>query len=249
MSSHEGETQDQTITSLLEELKTLKSLTTSLSTRLNTLESTNAIRQLHHKYGYYIDICAYDQLPQLFSADCTVVFLSGIYRGHAGVRRLYQQWFGQFFTQGKTGPVYGFLLDHFMAQDIITVAADGKSAKGRFRTLLMGGCHESRPYKPEGLPSQFFEAGIYENDYVLEDEVDGEGRNMGTEKWKIKKLDYVVQWQADYEAGWANTKAHLKPLVVTYPENPLGPDELLPEEERRETWPERKNVDMHYASM
>ena len=73
-------------------------------------------------------------------------------------------------------------------QDIITVAPDRQTAKGRFRGLLMGGSHESRDYKPEGLPLQFYEAGIYENDYVRE-----EGA------WKIKRLDYMMQWQADFE--------------------------------------------------
>ena len=64
----------------------------------------------------------------------------------------------------------------------------------------MGGCHESRDYKPEGLPLQFYEAGLYENDYVREDGV-----------WKIKRLDYMMQWQADYEKGWSKTVAHLQP--------------------------------------
>jgi hypothetical protein len=107
---------------------------------------------------------------------------------------LYGTWFQNFFTQGVNGPVDGFLLDHFQMQDIITVAPDRQSAKGRFRGLLMGGSHESREYKPEGLPLQFFEAGVYENDYVREGGV-----------WKVKRLDYMMQWQADYENGWSKT--------------------------------------------
>ena len=72
-------------------------------------------------------------------------------------------------------------------------------------------------YKPDGLPLQFFEAGIYENDYVREGGV-----------WLIKRLDYMMQWQADYEKGWSHTTAHLQPAMVPYPQNPLGPDVLLP---------------------
>ena len=100
------------------------------------------------------------------------------------------------------GPVDGFLLDHFQMQDIITVAPDRQTAKGRFRGLLMGGSHESREYKPAGLPLQFYEAGLYENDYVREGGV-----------WKIKRLDYMMQWQADYEKGWSKTVAHLQPAT------------------------------------
>lgn len=54
-------------------------------------------------------------------------------------------------------------------QDVITVAPDRQTAKGRFRGMLFGKSHEPRDYKPEGLPLQFMEAGIYENDCVRQD--------------------------------------------------------------------------------
>lgn len=218
----------------MDELETLRATVTALAHRVDMLEDVNDIRKLHYAYGYYIDFCQYDEVVQLFAKDGAVVFLSGEYHGREGVARLYKTWFQQYFTQGRAGPEDGFLLDHFQMQDIITVAPDRSTAKGRFRAVLMGGCHESREYKPEGLPDQFYEAGIYENDYVREDGV-----------WKIKRLDYMVQWQADYDEGWAHTEAHLKPATVTYPENPLGPDVLLPEP--RQTWPHRHPVPMHYA--
>lgn len=62
---------------------------------------------------------------------------------------------------------------------------DRRTARGRFRALLAGGCHESRGYKPPGL------------------------------------------------------------LTKTYPEDPKGPDELLPV--KRLAWPERSGVRFHYA--
>jgi hypothetical protein len=162
----------------------------ALEHRVGELEDLSAIRRLHWAYGYYIDFNRAEDVVQLFADDGVVVFLSGEYHGHAGVRRLYGTWFQNFFTQGVNGPVDGFLLDHFQMQDIITVAADRRTAKGRFRGLLMGGCHETRPYKPEGLPLQFYEAGIYENDYVRADGV-----------WKIKRLDYMMQWGGLRRAG------------------------------------------------
>ena len=65
--------------------------------------------------------------------------------------------------------------------------------------------------------------------------------------WKIKRLDYMMQWQADYEQGWSRTVAHLQPATQTYPANPLGPDVLLPESQVRRTWPHRQDVPMHFA--
>jgi hypothetical protein len=206
----------------------------ALTRRVDRLEDVNAIRKLHYAYGYYIDYNRPAEVVKLFARDGEVIFLSGVYRGHDSIFRLYGTWFQTFFTKGEPGPVDGFLLDHFQMQDIISVAEDGQTAKGRFRALLAGGVHESREYRPEGLPEQFYEAGIYENDYVREDGA-----------WKIKRLDYVVQWQAEYDKGWAHTTSHLQPIAVTYPENPLGPDELLPEV--RQTWPHRTEVPMHFA--
>ena len=205
----------------------------ALVKRVDDLESINAIRKLHYAYGYYIDYNRPKEVAKLFTEDGEVTFLSGIYRGHDSINRLYGSWFQNYFTGGQPGPVYGFLLDHFQMQDIITIGDDGLTAKGRFRAILMGGSHESRDYKPEGLPDQFYEVGIYENDYVKENGI-----------WKISRLDYVLQWQAEYEKGWAHTTSHLQPSTVTYPENPLGPDELLPAP--RPTWPHRVDVPMHY---
>ena len=206
----------------------------ALEQRVGELEDLNAIRRLHWAYGYYIDFNRAEDVVQLFAADGSVVFLSGEYRGHAGIRRLYGTWFQNYFTKGLDGPVYGFLLDHFQMQDIITVAADRNSAKGRFRAWLAGGNHKSRDYRPEGLPDQFWEGGIYENDYVRVNGV-----------WKIMRLDYIVQWQADYDKGWAGTEAHLRPFTTTYPENPIGPDVIL--DIKRPAWPKRAPVRFHYA--
>jgi hypothetical protein len=208
----------------------------ALENRVAELEDVNAIRRLHWAYGYYIDFNRADDVVELFAPDGVVVFLSGEYRGHAGIRRLYGTWFQNFFTQGQNGPVDGFLLDHFQMQDIITVAPARRTAKGRFRAILMGGSHASRPYKPEGLPLQFYEAGIYENDYVRVGDV-----------WKIQRLDYMMQWQADYETGWAHTTAHLQPAAQAFPDNPIGPDVLLPASAVRRTWPFRQDVPMHFA--
>ncbi len=119
-------------------------------------------------------------------------------------------------------------------QDVITVADDRQTAKGRFRGVMLGGSHDIRKYRPPGVPQQFMESGIYENDYVRVDGV-----------WKIKRLDYMLQWQAEYEHGWAHTDAHLRPAQVLFPEDPHGPDYLL--DVKRETWPYRQDTPVHYA--
>lgn len=209
----------------------------ALEHRVGVLEDINAIRRLHWAYGYYIDFNRPEETADLFAKDGVVVFLSGEYVGREGVKRLYGDWIQGRFTGGRPGPVNGLLLDHFQMQDIITVAPDRQTAKGRFHGILLGGWHDDfLETKEEMMPQQFLEAGIYENDYVVEDGV-----------WKIQRLDYLMQWQGNYEEGWAHTTSHLQPAQKTYPEDPLGPDRLLPPEQHRKTWPYRQDVPMHFA--
>jgi hypothetical protein len=214
-------------------LRSLTDQVNALARRIVNLEDVHAIRTLQHKYGYYIDKCLYDETVELFADDARLHFLNGIYKGKAGVRRLYCDWFRNLFTGGHNGPIPAFLLDHPQMQDIVDVAADGLTAKGRFRSLMQGGQHESKPEKIEHFPMQCWEAGIYENEYVKERGV-----------WKIQVLNYNMLWQADYEKGWAYDKPHLLPLDKTYPESPIGPDELLAVTPK--FWPDTRVVAFHY---
>jgi hypothetical protein len=197
------------------------------------LEDTHAVRTLHFKYGYYIDMCLYNEAVDLFAEDCQLNFLNGIYLGKAGARRLYVEWFQKLFTNGHNGPIHGFLLDHLQLQDIVDVADDGKTADGRFRVLMAGGQHESKQPRVQNFPAQCWEAGIYENRYVKDKGV-----------WKIQHLNYNMLWQADYEPGWAKSGVHLPPLTRTFPEDPRGPDKLMPSVPN--TWPNTRVVPFHY---
>jgi hypothetical protein len=206
----------------------------ALTHRVAVLEDITDIRRLQFSYGYYIDYCHYEDVVKLFAEDGEAVFLSGLYKGHKGIRRLYIEWIQELFNQGREGADDGFLFDHIQMQDVITVAEDRQTAKGRFRGVLLGGSHDIREFKPAGVPQQFMESGMYENDYVRENGV-----------WKIKRLDYRLQWQADYETGWAHTDSHLHQAQKLFPEDPLGPDELL--DVKRPTWPYRQDFQVHWV--
>jgi hypothetical protein len=62
--------------------------------------------------------------------------------------------------------------------------------------------------------------------------------------WQFSNPSWGVGTLANKVKGWAHTEAHLQPAVETFPANPLGPDELLPE--ARQTWPHRTDVATHY---
>jgi SnoaL-like domain len=207
---------------------------TDLQRQITQLEDIHAVRTLHFKYGYYIDMCLYDEATDLFADDGEVRFLNGVYQGKKGVRRLYCEWFRNLFTNGRNGPIHGFLLDHLQLQDIVDISSDGRTAQGRFRALMLAGQHQTKDPRIASFPEQCWEAGIYENLYV---------KDRGV--WKIKRLNYNMLWQADYEPGWARSGVHLPPIEKTFPENPIGPDELLPTVPN--TWPNTRVVPFHYA--
>lgn len=219
----------------MEEMAEMRAEMAAMAGRLSRLEAESAIRRLHHAYGFFMDYCWYDEVIDLFASEGEAVFLSGVYKGRASLERLYKTFLGAAYTGGELGPIHGFIADHCLMQDIITIAPDGQSAKMRGRALLMLGSHESRTNRPPQLPEQVYEAGLYENEYVLEDGV-----------WKIQRLEYALQWQALYEKGWAHTETDLPPAVPPYPESPIGPDFTI--EATRKVWPERSAMEMHFVN-
>src|SRR5579872_950740 len=171
------------------ELEALRQEVARLTRQVSALEDASAIRRVQFSYGYFMDKGLYREVVDLFAADGEVRFMGGIFRGRdQGVRRLYIDRFRTTFTRGRNGPVYGLLLEHLQLQDIVDVAPDGQSARGRFCALLQGGSHTSRTDAPPGIPQQWWEAGVYENEYVKEGAV-----------WKIRVLNYCLTWQADFE--------------------------------------------------
>jgi hypothetical protein len=95
-----------------------------MSNEIGILQDAHAVRCLQHKYGYYIDKCLYDEAVELFAEDSEMHFLGGIWKGKKSVHRIYCEHFRTHFVGGKNGPMFGFLLDHPMMQDIVDVAPD-----------------------------------------------------------------------------------------------------------------------------
>lgn len=58
-------------------------------------------------HSYYIDKCHYNEVVDLFAEDGCVRFHGGLFKGKAGVRRLYVDRFQKRFTAGRNGPVTG----------------------------------------------------------------------------------------------------------------------------------------------
>lgn len=207
----------------------------TLTRRVDRLEAELGVRRLQHSYGYYLDKCLYQEVADLFSDDAEAIFCGGVYRGRAGINRLYLDRFRARFTQGHNGPVFGFLLDHPQLQDVISVNSDATEANGRFRCIMQAGVHASAREQFAGRTThdQWWEGALYENTYVRENGV-----------WKIKRLDYQPFWHAEYAKGWAQTEPMNAVIPIeTYPVDPVGPDEIRP----FALFPNTDVVDFHYA--
>ena len=101
---------------------------------------------------------------------------------------------------------------------------------------MQAGSHETRPGGPGMLPQQWWEAGLYENEYVNEDGV-----------WKIKVCGNVCVFQGTFEQGWAHApKRFVQYFERVFPDDPNGPDALIPPP-RPAQWPETDVLPFHYA--
>lgn len=205
----------------------------TLARRVTICEDEQAIRKLQYLYGYLIDKCLYREVVDLFTDDGQVHFFGGIFKGKAGVARLYIERFQTNFTHGNNGPIDGFLLDHPQLQDIVTILPDGLTARVRARSMMQAGRHKDYTGDSPMLQArQWWEGGIYENTYKKVDGI-----------WRIHILNYMPQWHADFETGWAHTRPNYVPFLnTTYPEDPTGPDEL---KDDVWLWPTHKWVPYH----
>lgn len=214
----------------MSELEALKARIDALEHALGIEQDVNQIRRIQYTYGYFIDKSQYDECVDLFADDAEVWFLGGVYKGKAGLRRLYIDRFRATFTQGHNGPRYGWLLDHPQLQMVIDVAPDRSTATVRGRSMMQAGLHETA----SGDQRAWWEGGIYDNRYVREDGI-----------WKIARLGYFPFWHGSFADGWAKTPIDFIPAPKTlYPEDPLGPDFIV--EPAPRLWPATDIVPFPY---
>jgi hypothetical protein len=155
----------------------------ALTLRVQKLEGVRSVKNLQRAFGYYVDRGLWGEAADLFADDGTIELgLDGVYIGKARIREYLKRLHG-----GQEGLIYGQLNEWVTLQPAIVMAADGRSATGRWRDLGMLG-----QYKKHAE----WRDGIYENQY--EKGADG--------IWRIKALHLYVNFVAPYEKGWARLK-------------------------------------------
>ena len=157
--------------------RTARSLAALLH-RAELIEDANDIKRLQRAYGYYVDDGQWDEVADLFADEAEIEFgLDGIYVGREHIREYYYAAAG-----GQDGRAPGQINEHMQLMPVVSVAADGQSAKARWRELIMAG--RLGGYAAWG-------EGPFENEYVQED-----GR------WKFSRVFWHQAVVAPYEGGW-----------------------------------------------
>jgi hypothetical protein len=186
-----------------------------LARRAARLADEQAIENLQRIYGYYYDRAQWTQMADLFAPDATIEFAqSGVYKG----RQHISAFLGSF---GPEGGEPGWLNERIQLQPVVTVAADGQTARSRSRELSMTGRH--------GQGGEWSE-GIYENRYVKRD-----GR------WMYASVHYYPTFQIDYDQGWGR---HARPAAGI--DDRLKPDR--PPTEVYEIYPRAHVPAFHYVN-
>jgi ABC-type nitrate/sulfonate/bicarbonate transport system substrate-binding protein len=148
-----------------------------LERRSRQLNDASAVLNLQNAWGFYVDRKMWDDAADLFAANGTLELeQQGVYVGGKSIRRALDQF-------GPPGLKAGEVNDHLQLAPVVTVAADGRTAKARGTQLSMTGVNN--------VGAQWGTA-IYENTYVKDGGV-----------WKIASMHVYPRMKTDYAKGWA----------------------------------------------
>ncbi|MEO8309348.1 MAG: nuclear transport factor 2 family protein [Pseudomonadota bacterium] len=163
--------------------------------RVARLEDQDAVENLQAMFGFYFDKGLWSEAASLFAPKGVFEYgQSGVYVGQERIRKA-------LLLFGPEGLSRGHLNNHMMLQAIITVAANGMTAKGRFQ-----GPVQLAELGQNGI----WGVGIYENEYVKEGGV-----------WKLANLHFYPTAFTDYDRGWARSLLPMKgPSAVFPPDRP-----------------------------
>ena len=159
--------------------RALSSRVAQLAAEVQQLADVDQIENLQRIYGFYIDKGQWSDAAALFSSDAEFeIHGRGLWRTPARILEYLR-------AVGPEGLQSGRLYDHMQLQPITHVAADGKTAQGRWHLFAQLAQH-----------GQFaeWETGVYENEYVKQDGI-----------WRIRRLHLYPTMITPYEDGWGKT--------------------------------------------
>jgi hypothetical protein len=150
-----------------------------LERRIQGLNDEDAVRNLMHSHGYYVDRRMWTDVVDLHSTNTSVTIRGeggGNFTGLYGVRKVLERMGPENLTQGINN-------DHPIFDMIVEVDANGKEALARGIEVGMIGNANNK--------SARWEFNVFRNSFVKEQGV-----------WKVKHVDITPLIVADYYEGW-----------------------------------------------
>jgi hypothetical protein len=141
---------------------------------LHQARAIRDIKRLQYSYAHYAELGLWLDLGDLFATNGIAHYAQGDFRGPESLRKFYLQELGR----GQLGLAEGRIYPHIMIQPVVTVAADGTTARGRWHVIAMLGSYGG---------SASWAGVVYENRYVFEDGA-----------WRISELSYSSQYSGRY---------------------------------------------------
>jgi len=158
----------------------------ALAERIAVLNEEDAVRNLQHSYGYYVDRKMWDDVVDLFAPNALIEIAGiGTFRGRDGIRRALE-------LMGPPGLSHGELNDRPEFDTMVKVLPGGREAFTRGIELALLAHREGEPAG--------WEINVFRNRFVNEDGI-----------WKILELRLQPLMKADYSTGWGLAGASQKP--------------------------------------
>jgi hypothetical protein len=170
-------------------------LVNTLARDVDRVISLRQVKDIQRAYAHYGQAGEWDKMASLFTSNGSLI------RGTETVsgRKAIAEWLMR-RNGGKRGLPAGALNTRLIDQPLVNLSVDGRSAKGRWMSLA---------FIADGKGNARLEGGLYENEYVLEDQVD----QRKDPRWKISVQRYYPQYSGSYEDGWTNEGGADLPLV------------------------------------
>lgn len=150
-----------------------------LEKRVGRLKDEDAVRNLQHAYGYYVDRRMWSDVVDLFvSSSAIKIGGYGTWEGKEGIRKAMER-------MGPEGLTQGILNDHPIFDTIVEVDDSGEEAIARGIEIGMLGDANT------GAAS--WEFNVFRNTFVKDEGV-----------WKMKEVDITPLMMANYSTGWGN---------------------------------------------
>ena len=201
------------------ELAALTTEVALLEAEVQQVKDANAIKRLQRAYGYYVEEGLWDEVADLFSDDATLELArDGVYQGKERIRAYFTALGG-----GQRGLREGQLNEQLQVMPVVTLGADGQTAKARWRNILLVG--------QLGEHAEWGE-GPFENDYVKENGV-----------WKISSMRWQQAILVPYQGGWAANEDYNQGIWVS---GTLPPD--APPTDDHGWWPETYLPPFHFRN-